>query len=428
MRTKKHPPFYISVLLLFFTLLSACEEKPDFIGRELLPSGDDFTVYFDSLEVTHGYTKSGDSIRASFREKYLIGSILDPFYGGSNASLVTTITSSSSSGSFGHNPVADSVILFFEWQEYTGEGSLPMQFHVHEFLESIQFDSAYYSNWDISGKYKEPPIGSAALSYTDTLVKVNITDQEFIDKFLTAADSILSNRVYFQELIKGLYYTTDDAADEGGIFGVNFDLGENQLMFYYHNDTANELSQEYSLANSENGRIPLFSHDVSGYPLEEYLNNGSDNDSMIFVQSMGGVSSVIQFPELTQWLDSMPVAINEARLIIPIADTNLTQQQSKDFCEYLELYLINEDGTYARTYDYLVSPESFGGLLERESWTYSFTIKVQLQSIFAGDVENLSMILIAGNSVETVKRSSLYGWNTRDASKRIRLEITYTLL
>lgn len=419
-------PFYFFGFLLL-ALLFACEEKPDFIGGDLLPSGDNFTVSFDSMELVYGYTRYGDSIPSNFKTYHLLGSIVDPFFGSSRAEIVTTVSSSPTSMGFGNNVVADSVILFLTWEDWTGEGSLPLQLHLYEFAEFFHSDTSYYSNMDMSGRYKEPELGSASISQSDTIIKIYITNQEFIEKFLTADDSILKSFYYVQELMYGLYLTTDDAVDDGGIARFDFDNAGNYLNFYYSNDTADGLTQYYSLNNSSNGRINMFRHDHSGYPLENFLGTGSDNDSLIFLQSMVGVNPVIRFPELTRWIDSMPVAINEARLIFTMADTVLTMQRSKYFPESVNMFLVTEEGNYFQTYDYILDPGSFGGGYDDDSQTYSYTIKVQMQSILRGDVENLNMVLVPANLSQSVSRAVLYGWNT-DPMKRIRLEVTYTEL
>jgi hypothetical protein len=394
----------------------------------LLPSGDNFNVSFDTLDVVYGYTKVADSIRAGFKEHQLIGSIEDPFFGFSKAELVTTISSSTTSGGFGTNPVVDSVILYLAWSDLKGEGDLPFQLRVYEFTEQIRYDSTYYSNMDLTGKYRQPELGSTLVNPGDSIIVIRITGQEFIDKFLAAEDTILESSYYLQDYIYGLYLTTEDTQDEGIIMDFNFDLPNNQLYFYYSNDTLDSLSQYYSLENNNNGRINVFRHDPSGYPLEEYLLNSSDYDSLIFVQSMAGVSSVLRFPGLMHWLDSMPVAINEARLIVPVADTNITLQRSKYLPQTLNLYLIDENGNLARVYDEVLDASGFGGGLDEQTQTYSYTIKTQIQSILAGNVANLDMLLVPGNAASEVTRTGLYGWNQRDHRKRIRLEITYTLL
>jgi hypothetical protein len=225
----------------------------------------------------------------------------------------------------------------------------------------------------------------------------------------------------------GLYLTTDDANDEGSIVRINFDKPGNFLFFFYSNDTADSQTQYFSLVNGSNGRVNMFRHDPSD-SLEAYLQNGSDNDSLIFVQSMAGVSSVIRFPELSRWLDSMPIAINEARLTFTMADTNITLQQSRYFPESLDLYLVNEDGSITRAYDNLLDPENFGGEFDDQTNSYSFSIKVQLQSMLEEKKDWLEMMLVPSNTGETVRRAGLYGNHNRDQGKRIRLDIIYTLL
>jgi hypothetical protein len=428
MRTEIRPTRYIFASILLLTLLVSCDNKPDFIGRELLPSGDNFTVSFDSVEAVYGYTRYADSIRASSKVSQLLGSIIDPFFGHSKAEILTTISSSATSKGFGPHAIADSVILFVSWSERSGDGRIPLQLNLYEFNELLRYDSTYYTNMDMIGKYREPELGSVLLPLNDTMVKIFITNQVFIDKFLTAEDSILWNSNHLQEMMYGLYLTTSNAVDEGDIVHINFDDPGNGLYFYYSNDTAVSLSQYYSLANGYNGRVNIFRHDPAGYPLEEYLQNGSDNDSILFVQSMAGVNSRIRFPQLEHWMDSMPVAINEARLIFTMADTVYTLQHKKNFPESLGLYLVNKNGTISRIYDNLLDATSFDGVYNETTQTYSFTIKVHLQSLLAGDLDNLEMLLTTGNIAESVRRAAIYGWNPRDYRKSVRLEITYTLL
>ena len=425
MRTEFLPIYVIG--LIFFALLNSCETKPDFIGSDLLPSGDNFTVSFDSTEIVHAYSVLGDSLIGSNKEIQLLGSIIDPFFGFSKAEYVTQIEASSSSQSFGLNPVVDSVILYLQYNEISGEGIFPQQIRAYEYLEYLRKDTNYYTNKDITGLYRQPEIGTGWLSFNDTVAKIYITDDEFINKFLQAEDSILKNTDYVQELMYGIYLTSDDVTTEGFIASLPHDASGTLLRFYYANDTLDSLYQDYDISRVASQQFNLFKHDYTGYPIEGYLSDTSRNNSLMFLQSMSGVYSIIRFPGFTSWLDSMPVAINEAKLILPVADTNLTRQQSKYFPERLVMYLIEPDGKYNFVYDFLVSPESFGGDYEEISNSYNFTIKVQLQSLAHGDVGNLDMMIRPSNGDETVRRGIFYGWS-EDFMKRMRLEITYTIL
>jgi len=265
------------------------------------------------------------------------------------------------------------------------------------------------------------------MSKDDTLIRIPITEETFINKFLQAEDSILSSAEYIQELMYGLYITGDDVATEGGIATINADAEGTMLEFYYANDTVDSISQNYTISRQRCQQFNLFSHDYTGYPIGEFLIDTSRNDSLLFIQSMAGVYPKIRFPEFPRWIDSMPVAINEAKLIFPVVDSSLTQQKSENLPSKVVMYLQEPSGRYNFVYDQVVSPESFGGDYQDFSNSYNFTIKVHLQSIAAGDVDNLEMIIRIANGDEVVSRGVLYGWS-EDFMKRTRLEITYTRL
>jgi hypothetical protein len=91
------------------------------------------------------------------------------------------------------------------------------------------------------------------------------------------------------------------------------------------------------------------------------------------------------------------------------------------------MFVQESDGRLNFVYDQVVAPESFGGEYQGSLNSYNFTIKVQLQSLAMGDVDNLEMIIRPSGGNSTVTRGVLYGWS-EDFMKRTRLEITYTRL
>ncbi len=425
MRTEFLPNFIFG--LVFFMLLSGCESSPDYLGSDLLPSGDNFNVVFDSIEVINGYTKLGDSLVGSNKNVQLLGSMIDPYFGFSKAGYVTQMEPTTNTGGFGPNPKIDSVILTLQYEKFQGEDNLSQQIRVYEFMEYIRKDTTYYTNQDITDLYRQPELGNGWMSKDDTIIKIQITEETFINRFLQAEDSILSSTEYFQELMYGLYITGDDVATEGGIATISADAPGTMLRFYYANDTVDSISQSYTITRTKCQQFNLFSHDYTGYPIEEFLVDTSRNDSLLFIQSMAGVFPKIRFPGFSNWIDSMPVAINEAKLTFLVADTLLTQQKNENLPPKVVMYLEEPSGRYNFVYDQVVSPETFGGDYQDFSNSYNFTIKVHLQSIATGDVDNLEMIIRPSQGNETVTRGVLYGWS-KDFMKRMRLEITYTRL
>ena len=179
MRTEFRITLALFALILLSGLLVSCDNNPNFIGREILPSADNLSVSFDSVEVVNGFITPIDSIRSTYKTTQLLGSMADPFFGKSKAEIVSTISSSISSKGFGPNPVVDSVIFFISWMDRTGDGQVPLRLHLYEFNEFMRSDSTYYTNMDMTGKYLEPELGSGILPLDDTIAKMNAKQAAF---------------------------------------------------------------------------------------------------------------------------------------------------------------------------------------------------------------------------------------------------------
>ena len=385
MRTERFSHIYFIVLFLL-VLLNSCEEKPEVIGVGLIPSGDALSVSFDSLGTIRGYTVYGDSVLGMSKTNYILGSQVDDYFGFSKAEIISQIQPSIT-GSFGSNPHADSVILSLRIASIKGIPTAPVMVTVYEYTEMINRDSAYWSNMDITGKYRDQVIGTARLLANDTLIKVLITDTVFINKFLQAPDSVLGSIPYLQEYVNGLYITTEDAVSGGVLVSMDWQTGLHKLTFHYENDsisssdTMSALTLDFLIGTSSMG-INLFQHDYKGYPIEPYVNSGSVDDSLLFVQSLAGVSPIIKLTGITDWIDSMPVAIIDAKLIIPVVDRSHPGQKESYLPSNLGLFII--DNEYRFSYDYILDWESAGGDYDKSSNSYIFNLKVQIQSIMAG--------------------------------------------
>ena len=414
--------------ILFIFLLNSCEEAPDVIGLNLLPGGDIISITIDSLGVVQGYTQAADSVIGSNKTKYILGSQVDPYFGFSKAELVSQIQPAFGSGSFGSNPVPYSLTLTLIIDEKKGIGADPLRISVYEYLDSIDSGIPYYSSGDITGKYRDPALGTGLVTENDSIVQIEITDMEFINKFLTAEDSILTYTEALRDLVKGLYITCDDAMSEGegGYTIFDWNGNDHRIDFLYKDDSLDSLNQSYLLGLGTTA-INLFRHNNTGHPIEPYIDSGSDNDSLLFIQSMGGVSSVIRINGLTSWKeDSVPVAIINARLTIPVVDSNLTQQTYVYAPERINV-VRRFESIYLLTYDDILSQNGAGGEYDEETNSYIFDLKVHIQSIIQGDLEDDELILRSYRNAETVCRTVLQSYS-HDTLRRMKLEITYTRL
>jgi hypothetical protein len=185
----------------------------------------------------------------------------------------------------------------------------------------------------------------------------------------------------------------------------------------YFLEVGGNLSKEFN----------IFENDFTGSPLENFLNNGDDPDSMVYIGSPGLVNGIIRFPELSTWLDSMPVALNHAQLIMTPVDTLESGLSIQDYPASLELLRYGSDGVNRFLYDYMLDQNSFGGNYDPETNSYKFNLKVHFQSYLNGDLENIDLILMPASNADTYKQLIIYGGNSFHAG-RMKLEIVYTVL
>jgi hypothetical protein len=413
-------------------MLSGCEQKnPDEMGRDLLPDSDDFYVNFDSVEVIQAFTRIGDSIISSDKSVQLLGNHEDPVFGKSTASFITQVEAPGKTMVFGTNPVIDSVILFVYVNGFYGDSNATHEITAYEYTDSLEYDTSYYSDFDVIGKYDPVPVGSGIAITSDTLIRIYISDDDLENRFLTAEDTVFKSNSLFQEMFRGFYLTTGDISGEGSILYTSMTNTLTRFTIYFKNDD-DTSSMYFMLGRNYGQNINIFSHDYSGSMLADYLNDQGENDSLIFLQSMAGVNAIVRFPQLSSWLDSIkntgPVAINNAELILTPEAMPLLDQESDQYPVGLNLLWIGDDKKYNYIYDYLLNAEAFGGEYVANDDCYIFNIKIHIQSYFAGIIKiNPDLVLSAGNNSNTANRVVLKGGNHSSGS-RLKLKLTYTRL
>jgi len=111
-----------SLLALLFVLLVSCKKTDSDVGKDILPEEDILgATYCDTASVT-AYSVLDDSIRTD--ESYvgslanLIGSIADPVFGRTDASVFVNLSNPNNTINigFGSDPKLDSVVLMLAYQ------------------------------------------------------------------------------------------------------------------------------------------------------------------------------------------------------------------------------------------------------------------------------------------------------------------------
>jgi hypothetical protein len=409
-------------LFVFFIFLTSCEEESSFIGLEIQPPTDRLSVKLSANNIVNAFTFKVDSVKSDNFSIQLLGEINDPVFGFSKADFFSKMSMGLYRYNFGDNPEVDSMFLYFQIAGIYGDAETPHLINVYELTDTIYYDSSYYNNLDPSAFFEASSLIASHL-YTptneDTLIKIPITDALFRERFVNIDSTSRDNELNFQKFFPGIYVTAEKQNDPGSILSLNLISLNSRMVMYFRNDS-DTLQFNYFLGSLA-AKVNLFRHDYSGTEFYTNLNQTTIQDSVIYIQSMGGLMAKLDFSDLAHWRDSVPVAINKARIIFPVEEADMT---GSDYNKPVRLILLakDENGNFKTITDYDYGSAYFGGTYSLDSKSYNFNITNQVQKFVQGSLNEIELYLLVSEIGTTANRTVLTSGNH---SNPVRLEITY---
>jgi hypothetical protein len=411
------------VFLLSVFLTWGCEEESSFLGLEIQPPSDRLSLKFSGQNAVEAFTFTLDSINADKFAVQLLGEINDPVFGHSKADFISKMAMSTYGYSFGETPVLDSMFLFLTLTGTPhGDKTASHIIKVFELTDTIYYDSLYNSNIDPL-TFHNPGSPVATYIYNpgtkDTLIKIPITDPLFRAKLFEIDSASKATEANFHKYFAGLYVTAEKQSEPGSILTLSLGTINSNISLFFHN-TKDTLVYRYHFGTFV-AKVNLFRHDYSSAVFYPNLNQTSIQDSVVYVQSMGGLAARLLFPGLETWRDSVPVAINKAKLVLPIELLDLT---ASDYPRPSRLILLTRDdeGLLQVISDYNAGSAYFGGSFNPDLQAYVFNITNQAQKYIQGSIEDIDLYLLVNDIATTPNRLVL---NSGNHSNPIRLEITY---
>jgi len=292
-------------------------------------------------------------------------------------------------------------------------------------LDTLSFDSLYYSDFDPSGLYNPVELASVEFMPTDTTLSLAITDADLISRFESAPDTVFNNFENFFRFFYGLYITVDDVGSGGAVSIL--DLSETELIMYYQSirDTA---SRSFSMIIFDGlPSVNLYSYDYTGSRVNEQLDNPVSTDTLMFVSGLSRSATHLEFPEFESWRDSSKILINQALLTVPVEDTLLTDMNSDDYPSGIVLYTEYEKSNRQYILDYMVDGDTksyYKGKFSESDQAYTFNIGVHLQAYLNGDISSPNLVMAPNQNAtnsKTVVLKSPYA-----AGEKTKLKIIYT--
>ena len=433
---------------------TSCNES-SVVGLDVQPSNDLLNVGFEDTTSINTRTVKGDSLITDetliSSGNVLIGKYIDPVFGTSIASIYTQLRLPTNivATSFGTAPVCDSIIisLIYEGTAYGKKDKKLQKLNVYQLSESMSTASTYYSNSTLSkfstdltaadGYVFQPRTGSST-SDSVTVLGVKLKPQLRVPLDNAFGQLLLNNQgtgniatnTDFQNFFKGVYITTENTSTlpgEGNI--LHFKFGESKVTLYYHNSTTDSLKYDFNLGSV--ARFNHFEHDYAGASSDltnQFSTPSQTQNNTVYVQSMAGAKTKIEFPHLMNWLKNGMIGVNKAELVISV-DTTVSTYMIDTFAAPAALILfgINDDGTTYAIPDAFEGATYFGGTLNSGTVQYRFNIARYIQQVLDGDRNNNGLYILASNGAVYGNRAVISGGQSTSA-RPMKLNITYTKL
>lgn len=426
---------FFSGFALFISLLltlASCEE-PSYLGLEVLPDDDSFSIHKYSLEDIETSIWKRDSIVGLDNPASLLGEMNDPVFGGLTASFMTQVGIPSFGHDFGTDPVADSLVLYLLVTDFYGDEGTPQEIVVYQLNELISRDKHIYSNFDPMTMDPEPELVTRQIIHPeegDSIFSIHITSNELKDKLLLAPDSTKQSISQFINYFNGLYVTAETPSGERGFVStINLNSDISRLTMYYRNDNNPDNVLQYNYIVTESAtRVNLFEHDYERAIFYDALGQSETDDSVFYIQGGHGLMSLMDFKHLDIWRDSMiiePFSLNSARLFLPVD----TIAQNTDYYPLPERLFVldkNEEGELVITNDLRLGDPYFRGDFNSETGEYMINITNWVNSYLTGEQERNYLYL----DVRGAGNYPHFGIfrNMNHPKGGLRLELTYTRL
>jgi len=433
---------YFVAAFVFFSiaLFNSCKEDTGSIGSNVLPKGDLIGAYHSDTSTVLTSVFLKDSVLSSGLTNNSLGSYNDPVFGQVKGSIYTQVLSSTVTTppwviSAGVNAVTlDSAVLLLPFNDAYYGNLDPQTFAVYTLQNNLIAGHAYYSDTNI--KYNPTPIGVAQVTpnlASDTIrIKLTSTWMNYIKNAVEQNSS--GGQFYywtnFDSLVKGLYITASTPLQlpgQGSILSINLYNSFAGIYFYYHYNSSPD-SAYYVTCPVGGTSVAYFNHFDHNYATAPFYSPGKDSinaNALVYEQATGGVQGKIHFPYLRNWAKLNPVVINEAQVVLSVA-----QDGPAPFVPPSSLYLV---GVNADGQEYALPDEAqsyYGGTYNAFNNTYTFVITQYIQSVINGKDTDRGLFIVPGNSAISANRVVLYGaqHNTMQTNQRLKLVLYYTPL
>lgn len=412
-------------------IYSSCNENQN-LGLDILPEDDLLNATISDTFEIEAYTVKSEHLSTSSGTTLLLGSFIDPIFGGVKSSFAAQFLQTTYPY-FPEDIILNDFKLYLPLKtddKYLGDISVPQEFFVYRLTETLSIDSVYYSNENPSDYHQGELIGQATITSTDTVTVLAITlsdelAMDFIDNeqtyFYTGLDQA------FYDVFKGIYVTTNDEINDAAIYKIDFTSSEFRMQLDYHR-TSSPDTIEYTLpvktvsyyGENYSARFSVFEHDhTNAVFYEQLINPFTIQDDLAYIQAMGGTKVRLNFINLSKLNEDKNVVINKAELVVK-TDENQTNQTN-----YLSIVGYTEDDKIVFFEDFYNTStgDYYGATFNEDDKEYRFNLTRVVQGIVDNEEQDFDFYL--------VDKAASYDYNstvitTASHENKMKLVITYS--
>ena len=388
--------------ILFSLVFFTCTD-PNSLGLDVHPSseiimfGDTTSFLWQTSE-----TQSGDSIQTDEPSSLILGEITDdPIFGYSSSAFCTQILLLNNNTELGSNPIIDSVILSYSYNDYYGDLEAFNSIDVYSLEDDIYRDSIYYSSSDLVSNFNQNWVENYKLNEGNNSLRIKLKN-EFGQEILNLGDAGVVDNQVFSQSFKGISVS---AQSENTMLYLNANGVNTYLKLYYHNDASDTLSLDFELGGDA-ARLSLFN--------PKSINDINQIDGDRYIQSMGGSRLKVSLQNIDEIRDLLlGKMLNKVTLSFYVND------HSDIYKPHNLLRLVKlENGLTLLLADAYEGSTHIGGNLE--NGRYEFNITLYFNEILQGNSNLYQLYLFSATPAENANRTVL--------SEDIELTIHYSEL
>ena len=445
---KRYCYFFYKTLIIsvLVVLCISCSKTTESIGNGLLSENDHIgTSYVDTLQI-NCHSVRIDTLLTKNLTTVLLGSMMDPVMGLTNANLFTQLHISSTNHYFGDSPIVDSVVLQLAYTGYYGDTTTMQTVHVYELADTLSGSDSYYQfsegpdkGIDLANNFQFQPrpttihtvVGNDTL--TQSVLRIPL-DNSFGDQLVVADSVIFSTPDAFKNYFHGLKICCESVSQNGAIcyFNPTSNTVTKLQVYYRETPEANPMRYDFYIT-SDDVYFNQYLHDyTSGSP--EFTQQVLQEDTLLgqtqlYLQAMGGIRSFICFPDLLEWAESLQepgthLIINEAKLVFPAAETvdsTLAAPSS------MALVSLKSTGSTALLPDYMEGTSYYGGNYSSAKKNVTFRISEYLQGLILGKEDSKGVYLSITGASFNAQRWVIAGPEANQ-DQTLKCEIKYSIV